>query len=56
MEGEEVVEFSEFGFDDFRDCRCVKPIVGCVVEDIQGSVEDDEKDFGLQTLDALDVG
>ena len=41
----------EFGFDDFRDCRDVEVIVGRVVGDIPGSV-----DFGLETLDVLDVG
>ena len=30
----------EFGFDDFRDCRDVEVIVGYVVGDIPGSVED----------------
>ena len=43
------VEFSEFGFGDFRD---VEVIVFRVVGDIPGSVED----FGLETLDALEVG
>ena len=47
-----IVEFSEFGFDD---CRNVEVIVGRVVGDIPGSVVDDAKDFGLETLDALDV-
>ena len=30
--------------------------MGRVAGDIQGSVEDGAKDFGLETLDALDVG
>jgi hypothetical protein len=28
------VEFSEFGFDDFRDCRDIKVIVGGMIGDI----------------------
>ena len=43
--GEGAVEFSEFGFDDFRDGRDV---------DIPGSIEDGTMDFGLETLDALE--
>ena len=50
------VEFLEFGFDDFRVCRDVEVIVGRAVKDIPGSVEDGTKDFGLETLDAVDVG
>ena len=55
--GEEgAVEFLEFGFDDFRNCRDVKVIVGPLVGDIPGSGEDVTKDFGLETLDVIDVG
>ena len=50
------VKECERSHDDFRDCRVVEVIVCCVVRDIPGSVEDGEKDFGLETLDALDVG
>ena len=46
----------EFGFDDFTDCRDVEIIVCSVVRDVPGSVEDGAKDFGLETLDVLDVG
>ena len=38
------------------DCRDFKVIVGGMVGDIPGSVKDSEKDFGLETLDAIDVG
>ena len=34
-----------FGFDDFRDCRDVTGIVGRVVGDIPGRVEDVMYDF-----------
>ena len=36
----------DFGFDDFRDCKNVEVIVGHVVGDIPGSVEDGTKDSG----------
>ena len=45
-----------FGFDGFRDSRDVEVILGRVVGDIPGSVEDVTKDFGLETLDAFVVG
>ena len=54
--GEGAMEFLEFGFDDFRDCRDFEVIVSRVGGDIPGSVEDGTSDFGLDTLDALDVG
>ena len=44
-----------FGVDDLRDCKDVEVIVGRVVRDIPGSVEDGEKGFGLKNLDALDI-
>jgi hypothetical protein len=50
------MEFLEFGFDDLRDCRDIKVIVGGMVGDIPRSIEDSAEDFGLETLDALDVG
>ena len=54
--GEGAVKFLEFGFGDFRDCRGVEVIVGHVIGDTPGSVEDGTKDFGFETLNALDVG
>ena len=48
--GEGAVEFSKFGFDDFRDCRDIEFIVCRIVEDIPGSVEDGTKDFGLKNI------
>ena len=56
MGGEGAVEFLEFGFDGFRDCRDGEVIVGRVVGGIPRSVEDGTKDFGLETLDSLVVG
>ena len=53
---EGAAEFLEFGFDDFRDCRDLEVIVDRAVGNIQGSVEDGTKDFGLETLDAIEVG
>ena len=50
------MEFLEFEFYDFRDCRDGEVIVCRVVGDIPESVEDGTKDFGFETLDALDVG
>ena len=50
MGREGAVEYLEFGFDDFRNCW---DVVGRVVGDIPGSVEDGTKDFGLATLDGL---
>jgi hypothetical protein len=50
------MEFLEFGFDDLRDCRDIKVIVGGMIGDIPMSIEDSAEDFGLETLDALDVG
>ena len=43
------MNFSEFGFDDFRGYRVVDDNVGRVVGEIPGSVEDGTKDFGLET-------
>ena len=50
------MDFFEFGFCDFRDCRDVEVVVCRVVGDMPGSVEYCTNDFGLETLDALDVG
>jgi hypothetical protein len=50
------MEFLEFGFDDLRDCRDIKVIEGGMVGHIPWSIEDSAEDFGLETLDALDVG
>ena len=46
MGGEGAVEILEFGFDDFRDCRD-EVIVGRVVGDIAGSVEDGTKNLEI---------
>ena len=43
------------GFDYFRGCRDVGEIVDRVGGDIPGSVEDGMKDFGLETMNSLDV-
>ena len=56
MGGEGAVEFLEFGLDDLRDYRDVDVIVCRVVGDTPGRVEDVAKAFGLETVDALDVG
>ena len=56
VRGEGTMEFLELGFDDLGGCRDFKVIVGGVVGDIPGSVKDIAKDFGLETLDAFDVG
>ena len=40
------MEFFEFGFDDFRDCRDGEVIMGRVAGDLRGSVEVGTKDFG----------
>jgi hypothetical protein len=50
------MEFLEFGFDDLRDSRDIKVIVGGMIGDIPRGIEDSAEDFGLETLDALDVG
>ena len=44
----------EISFYDFRECGDVE-VVGRVVGDIPGCVEDGAKDFGLEFLDALNV-
>jgi hypothetical protein len=54
--GEGAVELYKFGFDNLRDCEDFKVIMGGVVRDIVRSIEDGAEDFGLETLDALDVG
>jgi hypothetical protein len=41
---------------DLRDCRDIKVIVGGMIGDILSGIEDTTEDFGLETLDALDVG
>ena len=56
VEGEGAVEFLDFGFDNFKDCRDVEVIVCLLVGDIPGSVEEGAKDFGLETIYALDFG
>jgi hypothetical protein len=56
VEGEGAVEFSEFGSDDFRDCRGIKVIAGGKVADIPWGIEDSAEDCGLDNLDALDIG
>jgi hypothetical protein len=50
------MEFSEFNFDDHRDCRVIKVIVDGMVGDIPRGIENSAEDFRLETLDALDVG
>jgi hypothetical protein len=50
------MEFMEFGCDDLRDCRDIKVIVGGMIGGIPRSIGDSAGDFGLETLDALDVG
>ena len=47
-------EAAEFGFDDFRGCRDDEVIVGCVVRNIPGSVDDGMKDGKLWRLWMLD--
>jgi hypothetical protein len=42
------VEFSEFGFDDLRDCRDIKVIVSGMVGDIPRGNEDSAEDFRLE--------
>jgi hypothetical protein len=54
--GKGPVAFLEFGFDDLRDCRDIEVIVGGMVGDVPRGIEDIAEDFGLETLDALDVG
>jgi hypothetical protein len=54
--GKGAVEFLEFGFDDLRDCRDMKDIVGGMVGDLPRGIEDSAEDFRLETLDALGVG
>ena len=43
-------------FEDFRDCRGVEVIMGCVVGNIPGSFEGGMKDVGFEALDVLHVG
>ena len=45
--GEGAVEFMEFGFDDLRDSKDFKVIVGGIVEDIPRSNEDSAEDLIL---------
>jgi hypothetical protein len=46
----------EFFFDDLRDCRDIRVIVGGMVGDVPRGIEDNLEDFRLETLDALDDG
>jgi hypothetical protein len=39
----------ELGFDDLRDCRDIKDIVGGMIGDIPRSIEDSAENFGLET-------
>ena len=48
--GDRAVEFSDFGFDNFRNCMDFE-----VIGDILRGVEDGTKDFRLATLDELGV-
>ena len=41
-----------FRFDNFRKCGDIEVSVGHIVRDASGSVEDDAKSFGLETVDA----
>jgi hypothetical protein len=56
VEGVGAVEFSEFGFDDIRDCRDIKVIASGMDGDIPRGIEESAEDIGLETLDASDVG
>ena len=44
------MEYSKFGFDNFKDCSDVKVIVGRVVGDQPGSAEDVPKDFVFECI------
>ena len=55
-EEEATMEFLKLEFDDLGDYRDFKVIAGVVVRDIPRSAKNSAKDFGLETLDALDVG
>jgi hypothetical protein len=48
------VEFFEFNFDDLRDCKDIKVILGGMVGDIPRRIEDTVEDNGLETKNALD--
>jgi hypothetical protein len=50
------VEVSALGFDDLKDCRGIKVIVGGMFGDIPRVIEVIAEDFGLETLNPLDVG
>jgi hypothetical protein len=52
----DAVEVLELGFDNLRDSRDIKVIVGSVVGEIPRNTADCAEGFGLETLDALDVG
>ena len=45
-----------WNFWDLSDCRHAEVTMGRVVGDMPESVEDGTKDFGWETLDAMDVG
>ena len=47
---------SGLAFDDFRECREVEVIVGRVVGDIPGSVEEGTKNFGLEIMNSMSAG
>jgi hypothetical protein len=46
----------EFGFDELRDCRDIKVIVGGMAGDVPRGIEDSAEDFGLDALDVSRLG
>lgn len=50
------MKFKKLFFDDFFYGRDIKVVMSGEIGDIPRSVKDGAKDFGLETLDALDVG
>jgi hypothetical protein len=50
------VEFQESILNFFQNCREVGILMEGEVGDIPGSVKDSTKDFGLEGLDAYDIG
>jgi hypothetical protein len=54
--GKGAVQFFEFGFDDLRNYRDIKVIMGGMVGDVPRGIEYSAEDFRLETLDALYVG
>ena len=55
MGREGAVEFMEFGFDDLRDYKNFKVIVGGMVGYIPRIIEDSAKDLGLETQPQLNA-